>query len=130
MTVLVTWTPDAVGEGALDAAITEATLRGERLVLVNATKGASLVDPKFDHHLTDGPAGEKLRDSGVEYEVIQEFAQDPAEAILEVLGRVDASLLVVGLRRRSPVGKLLLGSTAQRLLLDSPVAVLAVKPPE
>jgi nucleotide-binding universal stress UspA family protein len=54
--------------------------------------------------------------------------RDASEEILAVAHERRAELVVIGLRRRSPVGKLLLGSTAQRVLLDAPCPVLAVKP--
>jgi len=44
-----------------------------------------------------------------------------------VVREVDASRLVIGMRHRTPVGKMLMGSTAQQLLLDCPCPVLAVK---
>jgi len=52
---------------------------------------------------------------------------DPAEDLISVAEEVGAEFIVIGLRRRSPVGKLILGSNAQRVLLDSPCPVLAVK---
>src|SRR5665647_866365 len=55
-------------------------------------------------------------------------ALDVAEDIIGAASREEAVLIVIGLRRRSPVGKLLLGSNAQRILLDAPCPVLAVKP--
>jgi nucleotide-binding universal stress UspA family protein len=56
--------------------------------------------------------------------------RDPAEAVLdEVRDRPEISRLVIGVRRRSPMGKALLGSLSQRLLLDCPIPVVAVKPP-
>lgn len=51
-----------------------------------------------------------------------------ADEVLRVADHSDASLIVIGLRRRSPVGKLLMGSAAQQILLDADRPVLAVKP--
>ena len=53
---------------------------------------------------------------------------DTADELLKAMDRADADLLVIGIRHRSPVGKLLLGSVSQQLLLECPKPVLAVKP--
>ncbi|NUR81936.1 MAG: universal stress protein [Dermatophilaceae bacterium] len=67
-------------------------------------------------------------DRGVSVEVRQPLHGDSfAETLESVAREVDASLVVIGIRHRSPVGKLILGSTAQRILLDASVPVLAVK---
>ncbi len=48
-------------------------------------------------------------------------------AIVEFAADVDADRLVVGGRRRSAVGKVVFGSTAQSLLLDAPCPVTFVR---
>ena len=48
--------------------------------------------------------------------------------MLSTADRVDASVIVSGLRRRSPVGKFIRGSNAQQILLHASRPVLAVKP--
>lgn len=53
---------------------------------------------------------------------------DTARELLTAMERPDAELLVIGIRHRSPVGKLLMGSVSQQVLLDCPKPVLAVKP--
>ena len=45
--------------------------------------------------------------------------QGRAEDLIEVADASHAELIVIGLRRRTPVGKLILGSNAQRILLDA-----------
>jgi nucleotide-binding universal stress UspA family protein len=71
---------------------------------------------------------DELRAAGVDHEVRQLVrGMDPAEDLVNVAAELSAELIVIGLRRRSPVGKLILGSNAQRVLLDAPCPVLAVK---
>ena len=54
---------------------------------------------------------------------------DVSDVILEIAEEIGAELVVVGLHRRSPVRKALLGSTAQRVLLEATCPVLAVRAP-
>ena len=73
---------------------------------------------------------ERLANCGVEFELTQPVGVDTAEELLKAMDRPEAELLVIGIRHRSPVGKLLLGSISQQLLLECPKPVLAVKPDE
>ena len=62
------------------------------------------------------------------YEIDQHVGGlDALEELVEAADRIKASLIVIGLRRRSATGKLLTGSQAQRILLDANCPVLAVK---
>jgi len=66
--------------------------------------------------------------TGLAYEIHQApDVLDPAEELIKVSESSPDAIIVIGLRRRSPVGKLLLGSNAQRVLLDASCPVLAVK---
>ena len=53
--------------------------------------------------------------------------REASEEIVRAADEARADLIVIGLRHRSPVGKLLMGSTAQSVLLDAECPVLAVK---
>jgi len=52
---------------------------------------------------------------------------DEGERIVALTEEVDADLLVVGGRRRSPAGKAIFGSTAQELMLNAPCPVTFVR---
>lgn len=57
-------------------------------------------------------------------------AGSPAAALVDLAVEVEAEILVLGSRRRSAVGKFLLGSTLQRIVLDAPMPVFVVKAPQ
>lgn len=128
-TIVVGWSPDEFGEAALRRAIEEARLRQGRVVVVNATRGDALVDERYADEDQLGRLTAELADSGLEVDVRRSMGTDVGDQVLEVARDVDADLVVIGLRRRTPVGKLLMGSVAQRILLGADCAVLAVKPP-
>lgn len=125
MTVVVGYIPDPRGEAALDAAVDEAALREARLVVVNSSKGDALVDRRFASQAQVDALSARL--AGVDHDIRQNVGPDVAGVVLDVVREVDAELLVIGVRHRTPVGKMLMGSVAQRLLLDATCPVLAVK---
>jgi nucleotide-binding universal stress UspA family protein len=126
--IVVGWTPNAEGEAAIDAAVAEAGRHDAVLHVVNASNGRSHADAKSASDEQLDALRDRLSGQGVEHEVEQTVGTfDPAEAILDAADRHSAALVVLGLRRRTPVGKLLMGSTAQRVLLQSKCPVLAVK---
>lgn len=126
--IVVGWSPDEFGEAALWRAVEEARLRRGRVVVVNATRGDALVDDRYADEDQLARLAIELAASGVEVDVRRSMGADVGDQVLAVAGDVSADLIVIGLRRRSPVGKLLMGSVAQRILLGAECAVLAVKP--
>ncbi|HET6561077.1 MAG TPA: universal stress protein [Marmoricola sp.] len=132
-TIVVGYVPKPEGRAALRRAADEAKLRDMRLIVVNSHRGGRAFD-ESDAIESEAQLEEirsTLRDAGVEHEVRQLVrGLDPADDMVDVATEVDAELIVIGLRRRSAVGKLILGSNAQRILLDAPCPVLAVKAAE
>jgi nucleotide-binding universal stress UspA family protein len=128
--IVVGYTADSFGDAALEHGISEAKLRETTLLVINATSGNSYVDSRFagEHEVHDVEA--RLAECGVEFELAQPVGVDAVDELLDAMDRDEAQLLVVGIRHRSPVGKLLLGSVAQKLILECKKPVLAVKPAE
>lgn len=128
MTVVIGYVPGPRGAAALAHGLREARLREARVVVVNSSRGESLVDDRFVQGKALEDLREQLKVSGAAFEIRQPVrGRDVAEEIVDVVEEVGADLVVIGLRRRTAVGKFLLGSAAQRLLLEVPCPVLAVK---
>lgn len=118
------------GHAALQAGIEEARLRGGKVVVVHSMVGGSHEDE--EDYVSAAEALEKaeelLQAAGVEYDV-HEYVRGntPAEDINAAVEQHEAGLIVIGIRRRSTAGKLLLGSNALEILHDATVPVLCVK---
>lgn len=128
MSVVVGYLPNPYGRAALAAAASEARRRGVRLVVVNATKGESLVDPAYASDAEITELERELAGSGVEVDVRRVMGADVAEQIIGAAHETTAELIVIGIRHRSQVGKMLMGSVASRVLMEAPCWVLCVKP--
>ncbi|MCL8024530.1 universal stress protein [Nocardioides bruguierae] len=114
MSILVAVTDSPEGSKALVAAADEAQLLGQKLYVLNLALRS----------LADLP----VVDAGVE--IINRKGRgdrDPVHAVLDEIENLKIDRLVIGIKRRSAVGKALLGSVSQRLLLECPVPVVAVK---
>ena len=132
MAIVVGYVSSPEGRAALRRGVEEARLRGVKLVVISSNKGGRELD--LDEARRSEAELEAIRAEvqaeGVEPDVRQMVrGLEPAEDLINVATEVNADFIVIGLRRRSPVGKLILGSNAQRILLDAPCPVLAVKAP-
>lgn len=129
MKVLVGFIKTPEGEAALEAAIGEARLRGATLVVVHSLVGGGRDEDQLPAY-TDAlrRVADRLTAEGIDHE-IRELVRGnaPADDLVGFARDEGIDLIVIGLRRRSPVGKLVLGSNAQDVLLGADCPVLAVK---
>lgn len=118
MAIVVAFLGTAEGEAALAAGLEQGRAHSVPVVVVPLDQAAA------------SRAAELAAASGGEggFSVAEPLqGRDAADAFLAEATALDASLIVIGIRKRSTVGKLILGSNAQRILLDASVPVLTVK---
>ena len=128
MTVVVGYLPTPEGGAALTRAIEEATRTNEPLVVVNSARTPADADEPISIEQIEDGLNRRLDTAGVSHSVRQlADNDDAATVILEIAETVHATAIVIGIRKRSPVGKLILGSSAQRILLGAACPVIAVK---
>lgn len=129
-TIVVGYVPKPEGKAALRQGVEEAKLRSSRLVVVNSNRGGREMsdEDSVQSQAELDEIKQHLADTGVEFEVRQFVrGMEPAEDLIDIARETGAELIVIGLRRRTPLGKLILGSNAQQVLLDASCPVLAVK---
>jgi nucleotide-binding universal stress UspA family protein len=127
MSIIVGYRPTPEGTAALERALVEQTRRNTPLLVLHSTEPVDeTTHPSLEQQIDALTA--RLTQAGVAHDIRSIDADaDPAEAILAAEAEAQAELIVIGIRRRSPLGKLILGSTAQRVILEADCPVLAVK---
>jgi nucleotide-binding universal stress UspA family protein len=127
--IVVGYVASPEGDAAVRQGIDEARLRRVKLIVVYSDHG---------EHLDSSTAVQRtealdrvhalLHTTDVEHDLRHLVrGRDPVNDVLDVAAEVAADLIVIGIRKRTPVGKLVLGSNSQSILLESPIPVLAVK---
>ncbi|MBB5833124.1 universal stress protein [Brachybacterium aquaticum] len=127
-TVLLAYVPSATSEAAFEFAVEEAARRDASLLVLASERAP---DPRKARGVTDlRPLQERLEETGLAFELrTVPKRDDPADDILDAIEHhEDTVLAVLGIRKRTPIGKILLGSTSQRVAIESPVPVVLVKP--
>lgn len=132
MTVVVAHSGTDEGFAALRLAVSEATLRDAEVVIVRVVES---LDDTRDENLVEELRADVAADlarAGAPGELtwrleVVASGGDVAESIIDVAVGTEAKVLVIGSRHRTAVGKFVLGSTVQRVLLDAPMPVLVTK---
>jgi nucleotide-binding universal stress UspA family protein len=131
MSVVVAHQASAIGHLSLQEGAREANRRQTSLAVIHVAEGVDL-DVIEAHKAGVNDEIEKvLRDTGLSdlsWTLQVTTGEDVAEAVLDLVDE-STELLVIGARRRSPVGKLFLGSVTQSIILHADVPVLVVKAP-
>lgn len=129
MKVLVGYIPTPEGIAAFDYALAHARASGGSLTVLNTGKDGNYADPVFASDADIDAVEAELTRSGVDFDVRRPVdGLSAADAMLRTAGEISADVIVIGLRKRTPVGKLITGSTAQAILLEADCPVIAVKP--
>jgi nucleotide-binding universal stress UspA family protein len=100
----------------------------DTVYIVNSLFGG---DETSSDEIADGEEAIEILEDGLGDQTTVETHQyirgnAPIEDLLEAAEKFDIDEHVIGIRKRSPVGKMMFGSTAQNLLLESDLPVRCI----
>ena len=138
MNIVLGYSERPEGRAALTVAVSEARLRKATLHVAqtvqelpgdNPSKVAAWIARNAETESRGSAIVNELREQDVDahYRLLDAYSETVSQQLLQFANEVQAGLMVIGIRRRSPVGKLVLGSIAQDILLGAACPVLAVK---
>jgi nucleotide-binding universal stress UspA family protein len=124
MSIVMGYLSPDVGRAALGQAVRECTVHQEHLAVVVPETIAASAEFGADLAMAEASLGARK----VSVRRVADDRTVGAE-LIDASYEEETLLVVVGVRRRSPVGKLVLGSVAQTVILEASCPVITVKPP-
>lgn len=112
MTIILASADTPAGHAARDFAIDEARRRDADLI-VFPVDGSTPDISGYDRVTLENADGR---------------SKDAVGDLIDATNRPEVEAVVVGVKRRSPAGKIFLGSSAQQIILEAAVPVISVKP--
>lgn len=131
MSVVVAHQASAIGHITLQEGAKEANLRQTKMAVIHVAEGVDLDVIEAHKAGVSDEIARVLTELGLtdlDWTLQVTTGEDVAEAVLDLVDDT-TELLVIGARRRSPVGKLFLGSVTQSIILHADVPVMVVKAP-
>lgn len=127
MTIVVGYSPSGQGMAALQAAVRYAQRSRSKLLVASHLYNDPEHGPTAASADAVRAALAEIDTQELDVDVCTSSEADIGEFLLGAADSCEAALLVIGLRRKSPIGKLNLGASARRVVLGAPCPVLAVK---
>lgn len=127
MAIIIGFVPNERGEAAYAKALSLASQLNQELVIINSSGRHSHVDPRLASEVDLETLVSRAEQAGVKARIERDLGEDGPDALIDASNSAETEMIVIGVRKRSQVGKLLLGSDAQRILLEANCPVLAVK---
>jgi len=130
MNILVGYNGGEVGEAALSLAIDYAKTHNAFIYIVTSMEGGSsekqtdIVKAEKGLHLID----ERMEGTGVQYEAQQSVrGLSPGEDLVQFAKENDINHIFLGIKKKSRIEKIILGSTSRYVILKAPCPVTTTK---
>ena len=131
MKIMVCYDGSNVAKDAARLARQHAEIYGASLLMVKALPQSpelKFEDIQKEEASLESEAKEILDDSNISYETHAIVTNiSPGEEIVEFANRNEVEEIVIGIRKRSKVGKLVFGSTAQFVILNAHCPVVSIR---
>jgi nucleotide-binding universal stress UspA family protein len=130
MKILVGYDGSYQSKDALDLAKKHASAFGAKVYIVTSLFGEKQTTPQEVEEAEEGLEYAKkfMTDNGVAVEThLLVRGVTPEEDLVQFAKEKEIDEIVVGVKKVSPVGKLIFGSNARHVILNAPCPVLSVK---